>query len=98
MARGKNPKANAKANNKAALKPVTLSLPGQGLRTVMAGEAVQMMKQQRQAGQIPLAAAIAQQISQQVPALDEPWRDPGHEDDLTHYGHIFEDRRKPASR
>ena len=31
-------------------------------------------------------------------ALDEPWRDPGHEDDLTHYGHIFEDRRKPASR
>tara|TARA_Y100001001_G_scaffold163256_1_gene191807 strand:+ start:7999 stop:9555 length:1557 start_codon:yes stop_codon:yes gene_type:complete len=73
VARGKNPKANAKANNKAALKPVTLSLPGQGLRTVMAGEAVQMMKQQRQAGQIPLAAAIAQQISQQVPALDEPW-------------------------
>lgn len=31
-------------------------------------------------------------------ALEEPWRDPAHEDDLTHYRHIVEDRRKPASR
>ncbi|MFL1485893.1 glutathione S-transferase family protein [Marinobacter sp. LN3S78] len=31
-------------------------------------------------------------------ALEEPWRDAAHENDLTRYGHIVEDRRKPANR
>lgn len=66
-------RTNNRKNQNKALKPVNLSLPGQPPRTLPAGEALQQMKHLQHSGQTAAAAAIARQLSTQLPGLDEPW-------------------------
>ena len=72
MAQRSHNKSNT-GNNKAALKPVTLSLPGQMSRTLPAAEALSLLHQCQQQRQWLAVSHIARQLTQQLPSLEQSW-------------------------
>ncbi|WP_430460755.1 sulfotransferase [Thalassolituus sp. LLYu03] len=71
MAKAPSP-ANPK-HKKLLLKTIQLQLPGKPPATLPAADALRLLQQAQQQGNRPLAFSLAQQLTQQLPALDTPW-------------------------